>query len=136
VIAFQRDRGPARRRRRSRTEHLGPGTWARVAHRAQRRYALQLARQYGSTVRAIEFESDADPMPFASQYALHSAGFPVFPRTRFAARRILVRTGLAARYPFVNFGQILQRLWKTFVLAVFGGGNRLVFYNAAHHANE
>lgn len=144
VIAFQRDRGlrpdgvvgPV-------TEQaLTPWYLGSVSHTVRGGDTLyRLARQYGSTVRAIEVANPgADPMALRIGSTLTiPLGFPVVPTNiRFSSAAVYwsVR-GLAARYPFVNFGEFGGSVMgKPLYWLSLGRGDRLVFYNAAHHANE
>ena len=100
-----------------------------------------LAREYGTTVEAIE---TANPgvrpealMP--GQTLVIPLGFPLVPtaiRWSSALVGFCVR-GLAARYPFLRTGSIGRSvLGRPLWSLRLGAGERRVLLNAAHHANE
>jgi len=113
-----------------------------VRHRVRSGETLyRLAMNYGTTLQAITTANPGiDPMRLrVGQELTVPLGFTVVPTgidycsetVAFACR------GLAARYPFINLGEIGRSvmgkpLWRL----TLGSGSNRVLYNGAHHANE
>ena len=101
----------------------------------------RLARQWGSTIRAIE-TANPGVIPTAlqpGQRLVIPLGFPVTPTEIdwCAALVSFCCEGLAARYPFITRGSIGQSVLGAPVeLLRMGTGPFRVLWNAAHHANE
>ena len=100
-----------------------------------------IAQVHGSSVDAIE---TANPgiVPerlSAGEYVTVPLPFPVTPvRIPYSSALIgYVVRGLAARYPTLAIGEFGRSvLGKPLWYLTLGSGEKCVFYNAAHHANE
>ena len=101
----------------------------------------KIARQYGTTVRAILTANPAqDPRRLrVGQYLIVPFGFPVVPTDLPFTSELLdvcVR-GLTARYPFISRRTIATTAYgRPVTLLKLGNGQRSLLYNASHHANE
>lgn len=101
----------------------------------------KIARQYGTTVRAILTANPAqDPRRLrVGQYLIVPFGFPVVPTDLPFTSEVLdvcVR-GLTARYPFISRRTIATTAYgRPVTLLKLGNGQRSLLYNASHHANE
>ena len=144
VLAFQRRSGLGE------DGVVGPLTWAAlrpyltgyVRHTVRRGDTMyDLSLRYGTPLPAIETANPgADPrrLPVGAELTV-PLPFPAVPRDiRFTSLVMaLCVEGLHARYPFLHVREagrsVLGRpLWCLSV----GEGEREVFYNGAHHANE
>ena len=100
-----------------------------------------LAERYGTTVEAIALanpEAQAENLQIGETLTI-PLPFPVVP-TEIAYSAALVELcirGLAARYPFIQIGDIGQSVMgKPIWYLRMGSGENQVLYNAEHHANE
>ena len=100
-----------------------------------------IAKLYGTTPEAI---FAANPGINAANLQIGSSvtvplPFDIVPTTVDYTHTLVsycVR-GLAARYPFIGTGELGRSVMgKALWVLSFGAGDRTVFYNAAHHANE
>lgn len=101
----------------------------------------KLAREHGTTVRAIRTANpEQNPNRLrVGQYLIVPYGFPVVPTDLpFTSELLsLCIQGLTARYPFITRRTIAETAYSRPVqLLQLGQGQRSVFYNASHHANE
>jgi g-D-glutamyl-meso-diaminopimelate peptidase len=143
VIAFQGDRGLTADGIAGPMTHRALEPWYTgfVSHTVRGGDTLwELARRYGSTVRAIE---TANPGldPFALRIGSRVTvplGFPLAANIRFSSDAVaFIVRGLTARYPFLRSGELgRSEMGKPLYWLAFGSGSRRVFYNAEHHANE
>jgi len=113
-----------------------------LLHRIQKGDTLfALAERYGTTVEALTLANpgaEAENLQIGASLVI-PLPFPVVP-TEIAYSAALVGyivRGLAARYPFLDAGEIGQSvmgkpLWRLRL----GSGENRVLYNATHHANE
>ena len=95
-----------------------------------------LARQYGTSVDAIALANpylDPERLPLGRALTI-PLPFSVTPADIPYSSALIgyVVRGLAARYPMLAVGEFGRPLWYL----TLGSGPKLVFYNAAHHANE
>lgn len=101
----------------------------------------KIAQRLGSSVRAITAANpgrDPERLPVGS-YLVVPLGFPVVPEdTPFSWELThYVLRGLQARYPFLTVDTIGRSVYGRSLERVrMGSGTRLVYFNAAHHANE
>ena len=100
-----------------------------------------IARQAGSTVRAIEAANpEVDPRQLRiGQLLVVPYDFAVVPEDTPMTSELMryVLRGLQARYPFIRLTTIATTAYGRRVERVrLGNGPRRVYYNAAHHANE
>ena len=128
----------------------GPKTWAALApqltgfvRRTVRRgdTLYRLAARYGTGLAAIEAANPGlDPLQLRPGTQLTvPLGFEVVPvNVRFTSTLLSYCVqGLAARYPFLRTERIgTSVLGRPLYALGLGSGQREVFYNAAHHANE
>lgn len=129
---------------------IGPATWAaltpyltgtrQVAVRAGDTY-FKLAGRYGTDVQSIAAANPGiDPQNLQpGQMLTIPLHFEVVPTNIGFTSTVLdlCVQGLSARYPFLDTGSIGSSvLGKPLQLLRFGRGQRAVFYNGAHHANE
>ena len=100
-----------------------------------------VAKLYGTTVEALLI---ANPGVIAQNLTIGASltvplPFKVVPHD-IACTSALVSycvRGIAARYPFVKTGEVGKSVMgKTLWYMSLGSGEKTVFYNAAHHANE
>ena len=143
VLAFQRARGLAADGIAGpmTNQALEPWYMGYVTHTVRGGDTLwELARRYGSTVRAIE---TANPGldPFALRIGSRVTvplGFPLVANIRYSSDAVsFIVRGLAARYPFLRTGELgRSEMGKPLYWLALGSGSRRVFYNAEHHANE
>lgn len=129
---------------------IGPATWRPLEKyiKGYFRYTLRrgdtywmLANKYGTTVDAIRLAN-----PNLNEYFLQVGqvinlpfGFRVVPtEIPYSSELVsLVLDGLKARYPFLGlFTYGKSVMGKDLRGITIGKGDRQVFYNAAHHANE
>ncbi|MDO4815495.1 MAG: M14 family metallopeptidase [Bacillota bacterium] len=112
------------------------------AHRIHRGDTLfGLARMYGTTVEAINI---ANPGLNALNLEIGTTvtvplPFDVVPTAIDYTARLVsyVVRGIAARYPFTGSGELGKSVMgKPLWYMSAGSGDNIVFYNAAHHANE
>ena len=113
-----------------------------ATHRVHRNDTLwSIAELYDSTLRAINI---ANPGLVAENLQVGSVvtvplPFDIVPQNisfTSALTAYCVR-GIAARYPFVRIGEVGKSVMgRTLWYLSAGRGDRRVFYNAAHHANE
>lgn len=102
-------------------------------------YSIAVAN--GSTLRAVETANPrVDPLNLRIGSAVVvPLDFDVVPTTIDYCSQLVgycVR-GLAARYPFLKIGEFGKSVMgKPLYYITAGEGNRRVFYNAEHHANE
>lgn len=101
----------------------------------------KIARQYGTTVRAIQTANPSvDPRRLSiGQYLIVPFGFPVVPTDLPFTSEVLSVSiqGLLARYPFLSQRTIATTAYGRPVTVLhLGEGTRSVLYNASHHANE
>ena len=100
-----------------------------------------LAQQYGTSVEAIRLANpylDPERLPIGRAVTV-PLPFPVTPvRIPYSSALIgYVVRGLAARYPTLAIGEFGRSvLGKPLWYLTLGSGEKCVFYNAAHHANE
>lgn len=100
-----------------------------------------LAQQYGTSVEAIRLANpylDPERLPIGRTVTV-PLPFPVTPvRIPYSSALIgYVVRGLAARYPTLAIGEFGRSvLGKPLWYLTLGSGEKCVFYNAAHHANE
>lgn len=100
-----------------------------------------IARQYDTTVQAILTANpgqNPDRLQ-VGQYLTVPYAFPVVPTdVPFTSQLLrLCVQGLMARYPFISRRDIAQSAYnRPVILLRLGQGQRSVFYNASHHANE
>lgn len=123
-------------------ELLAPYLTGYTLHRVKAGDTLDsIAAMHHTTVRAIE---TANPVPDAGKLSLGQLlvvplDFPVVPEDTpmsYALLRYVLR-GLEARYPWLR-ERVIGRSGqgrKLYQLRI-GTGPRIVYYNAAHHANE
>ena len=102
---------------------------------------FKIARQYGTTVRAIQTANPSvDPRRLSiGQYLIIPYGFPVVPTDLPFTSEVLSVSiqGLLARYPFLSQRTIATTAYGRPVTVLhLGEGTRSVLYNASHHANE
>lgn len=102
---------------------------------------FKIARQYGTTVRAIQTANPSvDPRRLSiGQYLIVPFGFPVVPTDLPFTSEVLSVSiqGLLARYPFLSQRTIATTAYGRPVTVLhLGEGTRSVLYNASHHANE
>ncbi len=100
-----------------------------------------IAGEYGSDVEALRLANpgvQANNLPVGSELIV-PLPFPVVPTdiSWFSALTGYCVRGLAARYPFIQTGEIGRSvmgrpLWRL----TLGAGESRVLYNASHHANE
>ena len=101
----------------------------------------QLARRYGTTAEAIALANpDLRPeaLPVGARLVV-PLGFPVVPAAIDWCADLVACCvqGLAARYPFIETGQIgSSELGRPLWRLQLGRGENRVLYNGAHHANE
>lgn len=128
----------------------GPRTWAALepwllgyrVHTVRRGDSLyRIAQAYGSSIRAIDIANpDLDPLNLRIGRKLTvPLDFDAVPTNiRFTSTVLdYVVQGLTARYPFLTVGCMgYSVLGKPLYWLSIGEGEREVFYNAAHHANE
>lgn len=101
----------------------------------------RLARQFGTTVRAIVTANpDLDPRRLSvGQYLIIPYGFPVVPTDLPFTSELLALCihGLTVRYPFLSQRRIAVTAYgRPVTVLKLGNGPRSVLYNASHHANE
>ncbi len=101
----------------------------------------QIARQFGTTVRAIRTANPAaDPYRLSvGHYLIVPYGFPVVPTDLPFTSEVLgvCVQGLTARYPFLTQRTLTATAYgRPLKLLHMGRGSRSVLYNASHHANE
>ena len=129
---------------------VGPATWGHILPYIRGYFyrvirsgdtLWSLARQYGTTVRAILTANPTlDPDSLRpGQTIVIPFGFPAVPTNidYTSTLTTLIIDGLKARYPFLrtgNFGRSV--MGKSLHYISIGTGATQVFYNAAHHANE
>lgn len=113
-----------------------------VAHTVRRGDTLyRLAMTYGSTIRAVEIANPGlDPLNLpVGSIVVVPLRFPVV-ATDIAFGSTALRfavLGLAARYPFLNVGEIGRSVMgKPLYRLTLGAGENRVLYNGSHHANE
>ena len=98
-----------------------------------------LARDYGTTPEAIRIAN-----PYLSAFVPGAnvtvpLGFDVVPTNVDYSYELtqLITDGLKARYPFITTESAGESVMgKELTLIKIGSGNKKVFYNATHHANE
>lgn len=100
-----------------------------------------IARDYGSTLRAVEIANpNVDPLNLRiGSSVVVPLGFSVVPtQISFGSTALAYSVrGLAARYPFLTLSEIGRSVMGKPLYALrFGAGDTQVLYNAAHHANE
>ncbi len=101
----------------------------------------KIARQYGTTVRAIQTANPSvDPRRLSvGQYLIVPFGFPIVPTDLPFTSELLgiCIQGLLARYPFLTQRTVTTTAYGRRVSVLrMGEGARSVLYNASHHANE
>ena len=101
----------------------------------------KIASQYDTTVRAIEAANPRkDPNALqVGEILIVPLGFPVVPEDTALTSEILgyLIRGLEARYPqLMSMSLGRTEYGRNIPLLRVGEGPRVVFYNAAHHANE
>lgn len=100
-----------------------------------------LARQYGTSVDAIALANpylDPERLPLGRALTI-PLPFSVTPADIPYSSALIgyVVRGLAARYPMLAVGEFGRSvLGRPLWYLTLGSGPKLVFYNAAHHANE
>lgn len=100
-----------------------------------------LARQYGTSVDAIRLANpylDPERLPLGRALTI-PLPFPVTPTDIPYSSALIgyIVRGLAARYPMLAVGEFGRSvLGRPLWYLTLGSGPKLVFYNAAHHANE
>lgn len=100
-----------------------------------------ISKRYGTTVRAITTANpDIEPASLkVGQTIVLPFGYRVVPSNisyTFILTSLL-SDGLAKRYPFIVKGQIGQSVMGNPLISLkMGTGERKVFINASHHANE
>jgi len=100
-----------------------------------------LARQYGTSVDAIALANpylDPERLPLGRALTI-PLPFSVTPADIPYSSALIGYTvrGLAARYPMLAVGEFGRSvLGRPLWYLTLGNGPKLVFYNAAHHANE
>jgi g-D-glutamyl-meso-diaminopimelate peptidase len=100
-----------------------------------------LAQRYGTTVRAITTANPGvEPASIQiGQRIVLPFGYRVVPSNVSYTYILvsLITDGLARRYPFIEKGRIgLSVMGKELISLKMGTGDRKVFINASHHANE
>lgn len=101
----------------------------------------RLARRYGTTTEAIiTANPGVNPLSLqAGERIIVPLNFNIVP-TAISYTSLLNHyclDGLAARYPFIQLNTIgYSFLGREIIAAKIGTGERQVFYNASHHANE
>ena len=100
-----------------------------------------LARQYGTSVDAIALANpylDPERLPLGRALTI-PLPFSVTPADIPYSSALIgyIVRGLAARYPMLAVGEFGRSvLGRPLWYLTLGSGPKLVFYNAAHHANE
>ena len=129
---------------------VGKRTWARLyaflagytvrkARRGDTFY--DLAERYGTDVRRIRTANpgiEPENIPVGAELIV-PLGFPVVPDNvpYSSALNAICINGLTARYPFLSAGRVgVSVMGREMAAVSVGEGDRQVFYNAAHHANE
>ena len=128
----------------------GPRTWAAL-HPALTGYLIHtlapgdsfwsLARRYGTTAAAIAVANpqlNPNNLPIGRRVVV-PLGFPVVTaQIDYTSTLVeLILEGLGARYPFLTISSMgRSSLGRPLYVAAMGQGDRQVFYNASHHANE
>ena len=144
VTAFQRDSGLYA------DGIAGPRTWSALEpwllgyrrHMVRRGDSLyRIAQAYGSSIRAIDVANPGlDPLNLRrGRYLVVPLNFDAVPTNIRFTSTVLEFTirGLTARYPFLKQGRMgYSVLGKPLYWLSIGEGEREVFYNGAHHANE
>ncbi|MBR6522009.1 MAG: peptidoglycan-binding protein [Oscillospiraceae bacterium] len=144
VTAFQRDSGLYA------DGIAGPRTWSALEpwllgyrrHMVRRGDSLyRIAQAYGSSIRAIDVANPGlDPLNLRiGRYLVVPLDFDAVPTNIRFTSTVLEFTirGLTARYPFLKQGRMgYSVLGKPLYWLSIGEGEREVFYNGAHHANE
>lgn len=129
---------------------VGAATWRVLSplltgyrvHTVRRGDSLyRLATEYNSSIRAIDTANpNLDPLNLTPGSRLTiPLGFAVVPVNISCSSTALDYSirGLMARYPFLKVGQMgNSALGKPLYWLAIGSGERQLFYNAAHHANE
>lgn len=102
---------------------------------------FSIAARFGTTIRAISAANPTvDPMNIRVGSRLTvPMGFDVVPETVSFSTLLMqyIAEGLKLRYPFLEVGTIGSSVMGTPIYYIkIGNGDREVFYNAVHHANE
>ncbi len=129
---------------------VGPETWAAlypyltgfITHRVTKGDSLyQIAKKYGTSLALVK-AANPDAVPenlTVGTDVTVPLSFPVVPDcVTFTPTALEISIeGLRARYPFIT-SEIVGRsvMGKPLYTLTVGTGDRSVFYNAAHHANE
>ena len=101
----------------------------------------RLAQQFGTTVRAIEVANPgqkAENLPVGTLLVI-PLRFSVVPEDTPMSSELLhyIIRGLQARYPILRDSVIGRTYYgRPLELLRVGDGDRVVYYNASHHANE
>ena len=101
----------------------------------------KIARQYGSTLRALEIANpEIDPLNLRiGTDVIVPLSFSVVPtQISFGSTALSYSVrGLAARYPFLTLSEVGRSVMGKPLYALrFGKGETQLLYNAAHHGNE
>lgn len=129
---------------------LGPATWQRLRPYITGYFTVsvrpgdtfyRIARRYGTTTEAmITANPTVNPLELQTgQHLTVPLSFFIVPTTiRYTSLLVsLCLEGLGARYPFIRTGRIGSSvLGQPLLSAEIGVGEKTVFYNASHHANE